>query len=227
MTEPLTVHIEETILTQMQIAAYQVIRRFYSRRNEVHHIRARRDDGSCFDFVFKRYVTGDVGTEYNCLCLLKGIHIPSVLAKGESALALEYIKGPLLLEKLEETEKAGEPFCFYVDMLIDYLERFYRALPGYIYGDINLRNFIIAQDGLYGVDLEMVSKGQIAVDIGKAAAYLLTYSPAYTPYKKAIADYFMNRSAGRFALSLSDVTDNMNTELDSMRIRRQLRNERK
>ncbi len=72
--------------------------------------------------------------------------MPEVLAKGTNTLALEYIKGPLLFEKLEEAEKPGEPFYPDLDMLIDFLARFYRVLPGCIYGDINLRIFIIAQN---------------------------------------------------------------------------------
>ncbi len=226
MTEPLTVRIEQTILDQMRIAEYSVVCRFCSRRNEVYRIHASRDDGSVLDFVYKVYIAGHIETEYHYLHQTQGVGTPKVLAKGKNALCLECIDGQLLIERLEEAEKTNEPFYPYLDMLIDFLARFYEALPGYVYGDINLRNFIIAQDGLYGIDLEETKHGNIAADIGRTAAYLLTYDPANTPYKKDIADYFINAGADRFSISKSEIMDNMRMELDYMRVRRQLRDER-
>jgi hypothetical protein len=211
----------------MQITEYQVMRQFYSRRNEVFLINARQKDGSHSDFVYKSYLTGDIERECHHLRQLQGMSIPKILAKGTNALSLEYIHGHLLLEKLEETENASEPFLPYLIALIDFFEHFYDALPGHVYGDINLRNFILAEDGLYGIDLEETRRGKIAVDIGKTAAYLLTYDPANTPYKKEIADFFIGHSAERFSISKQDIIDNMTMELDYMKIRRHLRDDRK
>lgn len=218
-----TMHIEETILRQMQITEYQVVRRFYSRRNEVYRIDALRCDGSRLDFVYKTYIEGDMEREYHFLSQMQGVKTPKVLAKGTDALCLEYIHGSLLLEKLEEAEKTSEPFYAYLSMLIDFFERFYKALPGYAYGDINFRNFIIAKDGIYGIDLEETREGKIAADIGKVAAYLLTYDPACTLYKKEIVDYFINSSAGKLNIQKNDIADEQCKELDYMKVRRQLR----
>lgn len=223
MTESLSAPIEQTIVDQMHIAAYSVVSRFYSRRNEVVLVHARRFDGSSFDFVYKRYIAGQMETEYRYLSRMQGVLGPLVLAKGTKALALEYIKGPLLIEKLEETEKTGEPFYPYLDMLIDFLDRFYKVFPGCLYGDINLRNFIIAQNGLRGIDLELAGRGEIADDIGRTAAYLLTYEPSGTRYKKDIAQYFIHAGADRFGISEGDIMASITMELDDMRKRRRLK----
>ena len=216
-------HIEEAILKQMHITEYQVVRRFYSRRNEVYKINALLGDGTRMDFVYKTYLEGDMEREYHFLSQTQGVKTPKVLAKGENSLCLEYINGQLLLEKLEEAERAGAPFYPYLSLLIDFLERFYKAWPGYAYGDINFRNFIIAEDGIHGIDLEETREGKIAADIGKVAAYLLTYDPACTLYKKEIVDYFINSSAGKLNIQKNDIADEQCKELDYMKVRRQLR----
>ncbi len=223
MTESLSTYIEQTIVDQMRITAYSVVSRFYSRRNEVSLIHARRFDGSSFDFVYKRYIAGQMETEYRYLSRMQGVLGPLVLAKGTKALALEYIKGPLLIEKLEEAEKTGEPYYPYLDMLIDFLDRFYKVFPGCVYGDVNLRNFIIAQNGLRGIDLELAGSGVIAADIGRTAAYLLTYEPADTTYKKDIVQYFIRAGACRFGISGGDIMASMTMELDDMKKRRRLK----
>lgn len=223
MTETLTIDIEQTIRDDMQIAQYRVVSRFCSRRNQVYRIQARLSDSSSLDFVYKVYVSGDIEKEYDFLNRLKGHNVPAVLAKGKKALCLSYVGGQLLIEKLEETERDDEPFTPFLDKLIDFLARFYEALPGFVYGDINLRNFIIAHEDLYGIDLEQAREGSIASDIGRTAAYLLMYDPACTPYKKSITDYFIDTGVKRFSISKEDVLNCMNRELDTMQARRCLR----
>ncbi len=225
--------IEKQILQQLNIDEYCTAERFSSRRNEVSKIVAmRRDEKSKNDnsqkiiFVYKRFLNGGAEEEYRNLKLLSGINVPTVLARSEKALCLDYIEGPTFLQMLETCEKQNAPFDRYIHLWIEFMQRFYRTVPGYIYNDINFRNFIIANKGeyigetVYGVDLEEIRRGRPETDIGRAAAFLLSYDPAFTEYKKQTANTFISACSDAFCIRRDDVRDEMNKEFDSMQKRR-------
>ena len=212
--------IEGQIQNALELISSSVDKKFFSRRNEVYLVSGKQGSGEIIDFVYKIYHEGSIKKEYAYLEKLNQLCVPRVLARGTNALALEYIPGKTLLECLEAAEKEGEPFAPYVDEMIRFLERFYAVLPGQIYGDVNLRNFIYTENGVCGVDLEEVCTGDIETDIGKAAAYLFTYDPTATDYKKIASEYLMNIGTGRFGLDRKDVELEMKKELEAMRIRR-------
>ena len=213
-------YIEPEIIDALQIENYTVAERFCSRKNEVYRVSACRIDGTQTDFVYKRYVLGDMDKEYASLSRLNGGHVPVVIAKGQSALGLEYIAGQTLYEVLEKSERDPTSFDAYADALVEFLCGFYAELSGYTYGDVNLRNFIVAEQGLYGVDLEDVMPGEKAADVGKIAAYMLTYDPAYTQYKRNAEAYFVDRCVDRLHLSRAAVFFEKEKELERMRVRR-------
>lgn len=218
-------NIEQDVLAQLNITRCSVAQSFFSRRNSVYLMRGKRE-GAEIKFVFKIYRAGDIEKEYRYLSRLNGINVPAVLARGERSLCLEYIKGDTLLERLEQCELGGEPFSGYIDALIRFLTSFYAALPGHMYGDVNLRNFIVAEDGVYGVDLEEAGPGNTAVDIGRAAAFILTYDPAGTDYKKKAADYLAKAAALAFGLDRGDIEREKQKELEAMSARRRRADEK-
>ena len=218
--------IEKKLCEKLQITDYTVLGRFCSRRNAVYHINAHREDGQTFDFVYKAYLYGDMQNEAESLRRMQGQNVPAVIAQGDQALCLEYIKGPLLLECLEQSEAQGQPFDKYVDCLLSFLQRFYVIMPGIAYGDTNLRNFICAAHGLCGIDMEEVRHGDKAADIGKAAAYILTYDPTHTSCKQQAAHYLIQNGAARFGISAKHIEEQMHRELEAMHVRRALKNAR-
>jgi thiamine kinase-like enzyme len=186
-------------------------------------VRGRRDDGSDTEFVYKYFSDGDAWKEYAYLYLLAGLRVPGILARGNKALCLEYIKGDTLLERLERCERKRVPFSAYIDRLLIFLERFYAALPGHIYGDVNLRNFICAKNGLHGVDIEEARPGDICVDIGKAAAYILTSGQSATEYKHEAAAYLIESAAQRLGLDIEDIEKEKQKELNAIKAPRRRR----
>lgn len=128
---------------------------------------------------------------------------------------MEHIEGCLLLNKIEEREKrSSNTYRTNKDLikkLLGWLEEFYQLGEGRIIRDINLRNFILTNDGvLYGIDFEDVSLGEIGEDIGKLCAFILTYYPALTWWKLEFTRELFNLSLEQFSLD----RDNLLRELD-------------
>ena len=212
--------IDNDIVKQLNIAQYSVTERFFSRNNAVCRIHAFCHDGQQLDFVYKRYNTGGIDNETRVLDLAQRISVPRILARSSSALCLEYITGKTLLECLEEMEPLNRSFSDMLDGLVYFLQQFYAALPGCIYGDINLRNFIATKNGVFGVDLEEVKPGLIQTDIGRIAAFILTYHPADTEYKKESIRYLVDLAVARFKLEAQDIHTEKQKEFDAMKKRR-------
>ena len=121
----------------------------------------------------------------------KGLSVPQVFIIQDQYVIMEYIEGKTLLETIEEREvdyKLKKGCCYQsnqqlISALIEWLKNFYRyADERIILKDINLRNFIINNDGeIYGFDFEDCDVGKIKEDVGKLCAYILTYDPPFTP----------------------------------------------
>lgn len=212
--------IYQDILELLNIESYTVKKRFFSRCNAVYLIHALCRNDINMEFVYKCYIWGDIENEFNALQRLAGLYVPRILARGRSSLCMEYIRGETLLECLENAEKQNRPFEEYIDLFTGFLKGVYTATPGQIYGDVNLRNFILAEDGLWGVDLEESCTGNIAVDIGKAAAFVLTYRPKNTEYKQKTASYLIERSSVLFGVLKQDIEHEKELELAAMEKRR-------
>jgi len=208
------------IIAQMGIAQYTVAERYISRRNTVCRIDAMRTDGTKTSFVYKMYACGDIDREAAALETLCGDRVPRILMRGQNALCLEYLSGQTLLETLEETERTCQSPHAAIDRLVGFLAYFYAAMPGYKYGDVNLRNFIDAQRGICGVDLEETAPGMPHTDIGRMAAFLLTYRPAYTAYKETAAAYLIHTGALRLGFDARAAEAAKQDELAAMATRR-------
>ena len=203
------------------IQSCSVKRKFFSRRNAVYHMCAQQRNGTASEFVYKQYISGSIKNEYETLIKMQGKSVPQVLAKDEKSLCLEYLRGETLLECLEKTELSEQTFEAYIDGLLSFLEKFYTTVPGLIYGDVNLRNFIMTPGGLCGVDMEESCPGSIAADIGRAAAFILRYRPEGTQYKIKTAEYLTRRSSVFFGIPVQEIEHEKQAELAAMQKRRQ------
>ncbi len=212
--------IEKRMLDQLNIAHYTVAEKYFSRRNAVYRIAAEFSDGTTGELVYKVYLAGEPEKEYAMLCNLKGCCVPKVLAKTENALCLEYIQGKTLLECLETAEHEGRLPYIYIDALIDFLEKFYTAMPGYSYNDINFRNFIFSKGRIWGVDLEESDIGNAAEDIGWAAALLCTYRPVGTEFKRTAEKYLIAQGSERFGITPEQVMQEKARADAAIKIRR-------
>jgi len=157
---------------------------------------------------------------YNC-----GVYVPKVISRENNLIAMEYIEGVTLTDFIElaETDTVSLYPNIVAERLADWFTAFYDALPqGCIRGDVNCRNFIVTPDGnIAGVDFEEAYFGEREADLGRLIAFILTYTPQYTDYKKRLADILCEKFTARFDLDPVLVLQENNLELEDMIRRRQ------
>jgi hypothetical protein len=215
------VTISPDIAARMGIVRYSVAEYYTSRRNTVCRINAVKADRTEISFVYKIYQCGDINREAQMLDKLRGGgRVPRILMRGRDALCLEFLPGKTLLDVLEEKERAAQSPHAAIDRLLDFLAYFYAEVPGCKYGDVNLRNFIDTERGICGVDMEETAEGMPYTDIGRMAAFLLTYRPAYTAYKKDAVDYLIHTGAQRLGFSVREAEAAKRDEFSAMEARR-------
>lgn len=167
--------------------------KFTSKRNNCYY----DDDKKC---VVKKYKSQeDYLNErkmYETLALVDSIHIPKLLNEDLENLILEieYIDGILFLTSLEELEELNNlrQAVKLMNKLIAWLNNFYKEVNcheetrQYIYGDVNLRNFIITSIGIIGIDFEQSGLGNIEEELVYLLAMYMMYDPIKSEFKKTL-----------------------------------------
>lgn len=114
--------------------------------------------------------------------------VPEIIEINEQTLILEDLGIITLLDWYESIEKDGSTnYIKMIEKLGRWLSEFYlninKVYNNTILFDVNFRNFVIKNDVIYGIDFEECQIGTIERDIGKIAAYSLTYDPIMTEWK--------------------------------------------
>lgn len=194
-----------------------------SRRNEVFLVK----DEAGERFILKRYLQGSQQVELDMLTRLKtaGVKVPDILGAVQNELLLSYIEGENLCDTLERCEneddhKEWAAVCF---LAASWFLSFYGAFEmPVLRGDVNLRNFILAPDArkLYGVDFESFDEGSREEDAGRMAGFVLTYSPAFTSFKRKAALTLVEALRAEFPLDEASLRRAFCDELDRIKTRR-------
>lgn len=166
----------------------RIIKQFNSKRNQVFLVEDRSHDKP--RLVVEKHMVS-TGKEKNILeqLLRHGVAVPKVLDSSANRLVLQYIPGPTLCDHLEELEDSGVPTSYALPLVkawCSWLQSCYSALSqgwNVILGDVNLRNFLLFDNVVYGLDFECCSVGRVEEDLGKIIAFMLTYNPAFTAWK--------------------------------------------
>ncbi len=187
--------------------------RFASRR---HRVALERRDGA--PVVRKTYADAEAArrerSAYERLVPL-GIRVPVPLGwetptgddrdGGPPDLVLPYVDGPTALDLLEAQE-AGAPDAPR-DLspwraLAAWCAEFHQR-SGLALGDPNLRNFLreTSTGRWFGIDFEDCAAGDAADDFGALLAFVVTYDPARTPWKQAVAAAMREAYAERTGVS--------------------------
>lgn len=159
-----------------------------------------------------------------------GLTVPKIIDAEDNFIVLEYIKGPTLLNWTSDREQAAEGQTMHNEVrqvlqnLADWLSFCYALLhrvyaKSMILGDVNFRNFIIA-DQIYGLDFEEYREGNPAEDIGALCAFALTYDPAFTLWKYHFVMAVRDIIAASLKLPWETVFAHMQTELERISSRR-------
>ncbi len=123
--------------------------------------------------------------------------IRQIISEDEESLilALAFIHGTLFLDRLMTCEAEGSinEAVGLFGRLYKWMDSFYEALNGsYILKDVNLRNFIVHEEEIYGIDFEMVTEGDSYNEKCMVLAMYQMYDPADTEFKKIICEAVMD-----------------------------------
>lgn len=173
-----------------------IIKKFKSRKNQVYLLEKRHNTSETIHkLVVKKYSTqGQLEKEVSLLRVLHsgGVTVPNIILVQDNLVFMSYVNGVLLLDYLEDRERNLTPAQGIIDVTVklsNWLSNFYKLTKlhygeAFSYGDLNARNFILAQDGIWGIDLEDASPQESSeYDLAGLCANLLTYDPAFTPWK--------------------------------------------
>ena len=154
----------------------------------------------------------------------EGVAVPRLTSVEGALLTMEYVAGITLTDEIERAERGQSSFSpgTLAGLIADWFVRFYAALPdGVRRGDVNCRNFILTEEGrLFSVDFESLPQGRKEEDLGRLAAYILTYDPPYTEYKLKLVDELTNRFAELFDVDRAFALDAQAEEIKNINQRR-------
>lgn len=133
---------------------------------------------------------------YICLNDKKIDSVPKLISYDDTTLTLhiEYIEGPLLLVMLELCEKNNnvEKAVELLEKVIVWLQNFYtlniQDKSNIIFGDVNLRNFIVRNNSIVAIDFEKSVEGDSVEEINYLVAMYMLYNPINTIFKQEVLD---------------------------------------
>lgn len=237
-------HFKKGFVAEKKITGIDIKNKIYSKKNNVFKIKITFDHKKSSSFVLKEY-TGEEkyqknGNEIFFYDLLRNSHlnIPSIFYKDPSVLVMEFIGDQTLLSHIGIQEQcknnnpvpSGRPHpvqknssplwdaCMFVNNFHKILKQ--RTGRSYILGDMNLRNFLPRGKQIYRVDFEDCREGEPEQDFGKFIAFLLNYSPAYTPWKLAQSQRLKSLFKKSWGLNLAKIDAEIQKEQAYMAHRR-------
>jgi len=154
-----------------------------------------------------------------------GVLVPRPVSLEGDVFIIEYLEGVTLTQAIERAEDGDAPLPAetLAERMAEWFASFYAAVPeGVRRGDVNGRNFILTPDGrLYGVDFEELPPGAKETDLGQLTAFILTYDPPYTAYKKRLSQALTRRFAAGFGINAAFALREREREFQNMLLRRQ------
>ncbi len=154
--------------------------------------------------------------------------IPKLLAYDDQKkiLMLEHIKGELLTDVLGYCEENNdtEQACIWLNMAISWLLSFH-DLPQvlekkWVIHDINLRNFIISENKIYGFDFEQLREGSKERDLVRLIAMYLHEDPIGSEFKKRILQTLKGDLMNRLDLDEKMYDEILKDEIEILQSRR-------
>lgn len=236
--------LEEDLLRNLGFTDWQWVKTFKSKKNQVWLLQAVHQSEGKLSIVYKQveasHLSGGKSKLQQEAALLtglrtEGVPVPLLRGQGKDCLVMDYLPGIPLCEYLQQQEELAQSEATLsaesieaLVLLTDWLNQFYRAAEKVsgnplVMQDVNLRNFLMTEDGLYGLDFEDCGVGEQEEEAGKLCAYLYTYDPVGTPWKMKAIDCLMAMFQEKLDLDRVKVETAMRDEVRSMEQRRKAR----
>ena len=172
------------------------VSRLKSKKNTVISLKVTATGVELHTVVAKMFIAGRFQNE---LAILKaswaqGLAVPRVLEAQNGVILMEYIPGAPFVDRINNTFEHH-----LIDLLAEWYHK-YHQVHGQIKGDPRLRNFIIQNGQVFGVDFEESQEGSWMLDIAGVCASLLDTNPIYDVRKRKLCWQFLEKY-----LSLSNI----------------------
>lgn len=176
----------------------KILKRFYSKKNMVYLL-----EDSQTTAVYKLFSDGDnylKEKNYYQMFQYTNLPVPKMLTykDANNSILLEYLQDETALDLMEQYEK-NLNFSSASQLLTDiflWLKTFHglddiksKKLSFY---DLNLRNFILRNSKVYGVDFESIQEGDLLSDTAKLIGMYLNYDEKYSIFKNKTVYHFKN-----------------------------------
>lgn len=233
--------LEEDLLRGLGFTDWRLLKPFKSKKNQVWLLQAMHQKEGCLSIVYKQVEASDVSSEQTKLKqeadLLtglreEGVPVPLLRGVGKACLVMDYLPGVPLCDYLQQQEELAQGEADLsaaaleaLALLTAWLKGFYRAAEKVtgkplVMKDVNLRNFLVKDGCLYGLDFEDCQEGEQEEEAGKLCAYFYTYDPAGTPWKIKAVDHLKILLREELNLNPARVETAIRDEIRSMEQRR-------
>ncbi len=229
--------VNQGFIKKYSIKKYFVEEKFNSKKNAVYKVRCVQENGNEKMVVVKTYynLQNNKQKELDMLLRLKEkeLTVPRVYYTGKNNFIMAYIAGSNLLDVICQREKSAKNKNNYfyqsnrqlISDFFSWLNNFYKLAKeitgkNIIFEDINLRNFIILNDKIYGVDFEDYCEGERERDAGRFCAFVLTYNPIFTDWKTSFIQETLKILKEKFAYKEPIIKQEMEKELVAIKKRR-------
>ena len=165
------------------------VSRLKSKKNTVISLEIHPEDAKPITLVAKMFIAGRFKNELSILraSWANGLAVPNILDARDDVIVMSFISGETLVDRINQT---FEPHL--IDKLAEWYYN-YHKVHGQIKGDPRLRNFIVHNNQIFGVDFEESGEGFWMVDIAGVCASLLDTNPIFDPRKRKLSWRFLEK----------------------------------
>jgi tRNA A-37 threonylcarbamoyl transferase component Bud32 len=174
---------------------------FRSRKNRVFKI--RMEEGMGVAKVYPEARIGAAQAEFRLLkrCSDHGVLVPTPIELASNTIVMAYVDGEnvadvvdgILAREHGARARVDDRAGLLAKRLADWLASFHRAFRFELCrGDTILRNFMISDDRIYGIDFEEAHYGDALQDIGELCASILGMRPLFGPLNFKLTSYMVS-----------------------------------
>lgn len=174
--------LEKMLLALEPELSIESVQRMRSRKNVVLRIDTTLQDKAKQSYVAKLFVTDSFEKELRVLLESRkhGLGVPEVIGADSGVCLMQFIEGNLLVDRLNQTFDEH-----LMTMIAEWYHDFHQNLR-ITKGDPRLRNFIITQNRLVGLDFEEAGQGHWMNDIAGISASILDTDPIFHRKKRRL-----------------------------------------
>lgn len=207
----------------------KIIKRFYSKKNFVCLL--KDNETMAVYKLFSDRANYLKEKNYYQIFHDTNLSVPALLASKDEncSILLEYLDDETVLDRLEfyeknhDLNKASELLI----SIFQWLESFHQLdvikSKNLSFYDMNLRNFIILNTVIYGVDFESIQKGDLLSDTAKLIGMYLNYDEKYSPFKLETVTRFKHFIEKKGCFYATDLENTICTEILAINDRRNLK----